>query len=81
MTGGMPCGWHWRSISSLPVPVSPSQEEACNERAKRIHVMPVGAYGPEHVANTVNFICSDAAAHISADVFDIAAAANAHLPV
>jgi len=60
------------------VPKSPTWE-AFNARAKQLHAMPVGAYGPEHVANTIKFICSDEAAYISGDVFDIAAAANARL--
>ena len=48
--------------------------------AKQLHIMPVGLYGPEHVANTVTFICSDAAAYISGDVFDIAAGRNTEFP-
>ena len=50
--------------------------EAFNRRARTIHALPVGLYEPEHVANTVKFICSDAAAYISGDVFDVAAGAN-----
>jgi len=60
------------------VPKNPTWE-AFNARAKQLHAMPVGAYGPEHVANTIKFICSDEAAYISGDVFDIAAGANARL--
>lgn len=62
-------------LSSL-IPDNPSIE-AFNTRAKQMHILPVGLYEPVHVANTVKFICSDAAAYISGDVFDIAAGINA----
>lgn len=65
-------------ILGAMLPQNPTWE-AFDERAKQLHAMPVGSYGPEHVANTVKFICSDAAAYISGDVFDIAAGANARL--
>ena len=54
--------------------------EAADAGAKQMHLLPVGLYGPEHVANTVKFICSDAAAYISGDVFDIAAGSNTDFP-
>ncbi len=54
--------------------------EAADAGAKQMHLLPVGLYGPEHVANTVKFICSDAAAYISGDVFDIAAGSNTEFP-
>ncbi len=53
---------------------------AFNEVAKQRHVLPVGFYEPIHVANTIRFLCSDAAAYISGDVFDIQAGINAQSP-
>lgn len=44
--------------------------------ARQQHILPVGLFGAEHVANTVKFLCSDAAALITGDVFDIAAGIN-----
>ncbi|MCG8348967.1 MAG: SDR family NAD(P)-dependent oxidoreductase [Chloroflexales bacterium] len=58
------------------LPDSPTIE-AFNERAKQRHLLPVGLYEPIHVANTIRFICSDAAAYISGDVFDIQAGSSA----
>lgn len=54
--------------------------EAFNEGAKQRHIMPVGLYEPIHVANTIKFLCSDAATYISGDVFDIQAGINAQFP-
>lgn len=64
-------------ILGTMLPKNPTWE-AFDKRARGLHPMPVGAYGPEHVAKTVKFICSDAASLISGDVFDIAAGANAN---
>ncbi|MCG8693690.1 MAG: SDR family NAD(P)-dependent oxidoreductase [Minwuiales bacterium] len=66
-------------ILGTMIPDNPTIE-AADAGAKQLHVMPVGLYGPEHVANTVTFICSDAAAYISGDVFDIAAGRNTEFP-
>lgn len=51
--------------------------EALNEGAKQRHLLPVGLYEPVEVANTIRFICSDAARYISGDVFDIQAGVSA----
>lgn len=59
---------------------NPLPFEAFDEAARERHIMPVGFYGPEVVADTVKFLCSDAAALISGDVFDIGAGANAQFP-
>ena len=58
----------------------PLSFEAFDKAARGRHIMPVGFYGPEVVADTVKFLCSDAAALISGDVFDIGAGANAQFP-
>ncbi|MEM7126987.1 MAG: SDR family NAD(P)-dependent oxidoreductase [Chloroflexota bacterium] len=52
------------------IPSNPTYE-AFNEGAKTRHLLPVGLYEPAEVANTIRFICSDAAHYISGDVFDI----------
>ena len=54
--------------------------EQFNEGAKGRHVLPVGLYEPSRVGDTVRFLCSDAAALISGDVFDIGAGLNAQFP-
>lgn len=54
------------------IPDNPTYE-AFNEGAKMRHLMPVGLYEPVEVANTIRFLCSDAARYISGDVFDIQA--------
>lgn len=48
-----------------------------NEMAKGFHPLPVGAFDPIEVAETVKYLCSDDARYVSGDVFDIAAGANA----
>ena len=48
--------------------------------AKQLHLLPQGFYGPEHVGALAAFLCSDGAALISGDVFDIAAGFNARFP-
>ena len=58
-----------------PVPFA-----AFDKAARSRHILPVGFYGPEVVADTVTFLCSDAAALTSGDVFDIGAGANAQFP-
>ena len=50
--------------------------EVFHAGARQQHILPVGLFGAEHVANTVKFLCSDAAALITGDVFDIAAGIN-----
>ncbi|WP_421849629.1 SDR family NAD(P)-dependent oxidoreductase [Oricola sp.] len=50
------------------------------EVARDIHVLPVGFYGPEYVGSVAAFLCSEASAMISGDVFDIGAGANANFP-
>ncbi len=54
--------------------------EQFEEVAKGIHLLPVGFYGPEYVGSVAAFLCSDASAMISGDVFDIGAGANARFP-
>ncbi len=66
-------------ILGTMIPNNPTIE-AADAGARQMHLLPVGLYGPEHVANTVKFICSDAAAYISGDVFDIAAGTNTEMP-
>ncbi len=53
-------------------------EEISAAVAQTLHALPVGAFDAVHVANTVRFLCSDAAALVSGDVFDISAGANAN---
>ena len=60
-------------------PDNPSME-AFHAGARQRHILPVGLFGAEHVANTVKFLCSDAAAMITGDVFDIAAGINTGFP-
>lgn len=43
----------------------------------QLHALPVGAFQPSDVAKTVRYLCSDDAAYISGDVFDIAGGSNA----
>ena len=54
------------------IPDNPTYE-AFNAGAKTRHLLPVGLYEPVEVANTIRFLCSDAARYISGDVFDIQA--------
>lgn len=61
------------------IPDNPSME-VFDQAARQRHVLPVGFFGPERVADTVKFLCSDAAALTSGDVFDIGAGANANFP-
>ena len=51
--------------------------ETFNEMAKGFHPLPIGAFQAIEVAETVKYLCSDEARYVSADVFDIAAGANA----
>ncbi|MEO0437277.1 MAG: SDR family NAD(P)-dependent oxidoreductase [Pseudomonadota bacterium] len=51
-----------------------------DKAARDRHILPVGFFDPDVVADTVKFLCSDAASMISGDVFDIAAGANAQFP-
>lgn len=67
-------------VLSQIVPGQPLTFEQFNEGAKGRHVLPVGLYAPSHVAESVRFLCSDAAALISGDVFDIGAGLNAQFP-
>ncbi len=61
-------------------PKKPMKFEDFDKAARGRHVLPVGFYGPEVVADTVKFLCSDGASLISGDVFDIAAGANSNFP-
>ena len=54
--------------------------EEFNEGAKGRHIMPVGLYEPSRVADTVRYLCSEASALVSGDVFDIGAGLNAQFP-
>jgi enoyl-[acyl-carrier-protein] reductase (NADH) len=54
--------------------------EQFNEAAKGRHILPVGFFGPEHVGAAAAYLCSEASAMISGDVFDIGAGANAQFP-
>ena len=36
-----------------------------------LHVLPVGLYEPEEVADTVKFLCSEDSRYISGEVIDI----------
>lgn len=67
-------------ILSQIVPGQPLTFEQFNEGAKGRHILPVGLYEPSRVGDTVRFLCSDAAALISGDVFDIGAGLNAQFP-
>ena len=66
-------------VLSALIPDNPTFE-AFDAGARQLHTLPVGLFGPEHVADTVKFLCSDAASLISGDVFDIAAGINARFP-
>lgn len=67
-------------VLSSMVPGLTMTWEQFEEAAKGIHVLPQGFYGPEYVGSVAAFLCSDASAMISGDVFDIAAGANANFP-
>ncbi|MEM6464765.1 MAG: SDR family NAD(P)-dependent oxidoreductase [Pseudomonadota bacterium] len=67
-------------VLSQIVPGQPLTFEQFNEGAKTRHILPVGLYEPSRVGDTVRFLCSDAAALISGDVFDIGAGLNAQFP-
>ncbi|MCY4247056.1 MAG: SDR family NAD(P)-dependent oxidoreductase [Chloroflexi bacterium] len=58
-------------------PDNPSWEIFSNWTQETLHALPVGSFDAIHVANVVRFLCSDAAALISGDVFDIGAGVNA----
>jgi len=59
-------------------PENPSWEGFNAWARQSLHALPIGAFDPIHVANVVRFLCSDAAALISGEVYDIAAGANAN---
>lgn len=67
-------------ILSQIVPGQPLTFEQFNEGAKGRHILPVGLYEPSRIGDTVRFLCSDAAALISGDVFDVGAGLNAQFP-
>ncbi|MEM6636512.1 MAG: SDR family NAD(P)-dependent oxidoreductase [Pseudomonadota bacterium] len=67
-------------ILSQIVPGQPLTAEQFDEGARGRHILPVGLYEPSRVGDTVRFLCSDAAALISGDVFDIGAGLNAQFP-
>lgn len=54
--------------------------ETFEQAAQGQHVLPVGFMQSPDVAELVKFLCSDAAALISGDVFDFGAGANANFP-
>ncbi|MCY4260880.1 MAG: SDR family oxidoreductase, partial [Rhodobacteraceae bacterium] len=62
------------------IPGTPITWEQFEGFAQQLHMLPQGFYGPEHVGSLAAFLCSDEAALISGDVFDIAAGANARFP-
>ena len=59
---------------------TPTFEQAFDAAAggPGLHVLPVGAFGPEVVGDVIRFICSDAAGLISGDVFEIQGGANSN---
>lgn len=50
--------------------------ETFSNMVREMHPLPIGAYEPIDVGKTVRYLCSEDAAYISADVFDIAGGAN-----
>lgn len=67
-------------VLSTMIPGQPITWKQFEGFAQQMHVLPQGFYGPEHVGSVATFLCSDGAAMISGDVFDIAAGANARFP-
>lgn len=67
-------------VLSTMVPGTTLEWEQFEGFAQQMHMLPQGFYGPEHVGNVAAFLCSDGAAMISGDVFDIAAGFNARFP-
>ena len=67
-------------VLSTMIPGTTLTWEQFEDAAKQLHMMPVGFYGPEEVGGLAAFLCSEEAALISGDVFDIAAGANARFP-
>lgn len=67
-------------ILSQIVPGQSLTFEQFNGGAKGRHILPVGLYEPSRVGDTVRFLCSNAAALISGDVFDVGAGLNAQFP-
>ena len=67
-------------ILSNIVPGQTLTFEQFDQGARVRHILPVGFYEPSRIGECVRFLCSDASAMISGDVFDVGAGLNAQFP-